>query len=394
MSAGRPRTNIGEIGKISKAKKLSTGRYQVSATLRTTSGESRITASGMNPRDAAARLEAKAKRITTPVEKGISRDPRFEELATEWLAFKRRTLAVQSVQRYEATAFGSVGKEIGSLSISELNNPMLRRVIRRLLDDDQAPEARTARVVIKGVLAYGAERGICSPELFNFSGMIVPVSKKLAVALSPEDVEAVRRLVRLHRDTKRSGPRTTKAHSDLLDFIDLALATSLRISEVLAFRESTVDLNHAESPRVYVEEKIEYTRGQGYDLGAVKTVSTERVMIIPEFAVSTIRRRLPDAGRAGLIFHTSGGGPLSQNNVRRTLRDCVKGSEFEWVTPHSFRKTLITVIDNALGSKIASEVAGHRSEVLVNNNTYSQRRVLAPDVRYLAERFAPMEIAE
>jgi integrase len=335
-----------------------------------------------------------SKRITRAAEPGVAKDPKFADLATEWLAFKRRTLAVQSIQRYEATAFGSVGKKIGSLSISELNNPMLRRVIRTLLYEDHASEARTARVVIKGVLAYGAERGICSPELFNFSGMIIPVPKKLAIALSPEEVEEVRRLIRVHRDTERSGPRTTKAHDDLLDFVNLALATSLRISEVLAFTTSTVDLDHSESPRVYVEEKIEYTKGAGYDLGMVKTESTERVIIIPEFAVTIIRRRLADVGRAGLIFHTSGGGPLSQNNVRRTLRECVKGSKFEWVTPHVLRKTVITVVDNARGSKIASEVAGHSSEVLINNNTYSERRVVAPDVRYLTDQFAPVVITE
>lgn len=193
---------------------------------------------------------------------------------------------------------------------------------------------------------------------------------------------------------ERSGPRSTKAHDDLLDFVNLALATSLRISEVLAFTTSTVDLDHLESPRVYVEEKIEYARGAGYDFGNVKTESTERVIIIPEFAVAIIRSRLPNVGRAGLIFHSSGGGPLSQNNVRRTLRDCVKGSKFDWVTPHALRKTIVTVVDSALGSKIASEVAGHSSEVLINNNIYSERRVVAPDVRFLADQFAPVVTAE
>src|SRR5690606_37394630 len=120
-------------------------------------GESRITASGTSGADAISRLKAKVDRINTAAEPGVVTDPKFAVLAAEWLTFKRRTLAVQSVQRYEATVFGSVGKKIGDLSISELNNPMLRRVIRNLIDDDHAPEARTARVVLRGVLAYGAE---------------------------------------------------------------------------------------------------------------------------------------------------------------------------------------------------------------------------------------------
>ena len=70
----------------------------------------------------------------------------------------------------------------------------------------------------------------------------------------------------------------------------------------------------------------------------------------------------------------------------------MKGSDFEWLTPHTLRKTIITIVDNALGSKIASEVAGHGSEVLINNNTYSQRRIVAPDVRFLADQFAPAVI--
>jgi hypothetical protein len=63
------------------------------------------------------------------------------------------------------------------------------------------------------------------------------------------------------------------------------------------------------------------------------------------------RGRLTDVGRAGLIFHSSGEGPLPQNNVRRTLRHCVEGSDLEWVTPHVLRKTIISVVDHTCSQR-------------------------------------------
>ena len=392
MGAGRPRTAIGEMGKISKPKLLSNGTYQVTAAVRLSAGEKRISSSGMSARSAVAALHAKRDRVLDAAEPGVDNDPLFSTLGAQWLILKKRRLAVQSAQRYEATLTGSIGRAIGTLSISELTNPMLRRLIRRIEDDGHSSEARTARVVLRGVLAHGAEMGVCKPELFNFDGLQLPVSKKEAIALSPDDAQEIRRLIQVGRDAVRPGPRSTKAHDDLIDFVDLALATSLRISEVLALTDSTVNLTDPDSPMVYVEQKIEYVRGAGYRLGVLKTIATRRGMLVPNFASDIIRRRSDDLGRDGLLFHTAEGRPLSQNNIRRTLRNCLAGSDLAWVGPHDFRKTLISVVDEALGSHVAAAIAGHGNENLIKNHTYAERRVITPDVRELSNRFAPAHL--
>jgi integrase len=172
----------------------------------------------------------------------------------------------------------------------------------------------------------------------------------------------------------------------LSDVINLILATSLRISGVLAVHRDGIDLT-AEHPTLVVDSKVEYARGEGYRLGEVKTTSTARGIELPAFAVEILRRRFAD-GRE-FAFTTRGGKLLSQKNIRRTLRAVTGGTDLEgWLSPHSGRKTVATYVNNELGSTIAAEVLGHSNDQLIKS-TYGERQTLAPNVTAITDRFAP-----
>jgi integrase len=236
------------------------------------------------------------------------------------------------------------------------------------------------------VLGYAVEQGAVSPQLINFDGFQLPAPRKKPRAITLPELESLRGLIAAHRDRDRPGPRSTKAYDDLTDCMDLILATSLRISEVLSIHRDNISLN-AKHPTLVVETKVEYVKGVGYQLGKVKTDATARGIELPAFAVAILRRRFAD-GRE-FAFVARGGGFLSQNNIRRTLREVTGDSDLSgWLSPHSGRKTVATAVNNELGSAIAAEVLGQANDSLIKS-TYGERRPVAPNVTAITDRFAP-----
>jgi integrase len=153
--------------------------------------------------------------------------------------------------------------------------------------------------------------------------------------------------------------------------MELILATSLRISEVLAIHRDSID-REAGNPLLVVETKVEYAKGVGYRLGKVKSDATARGIELPAFALEILRRRFAD-GRE-FAFTARGGKLLSQNNLRRTLREVTGDSDLEgWLTPHSGRKTVATAVNDELGSAVAAKVLGHADDRLIKS-TYGARR--------------------
>ncbi|GAA1226581.1 site-specific integrase [Rhodoglobus aureus] len=386
---GRPRTAPGEFGVISKPRSLACGALSVSATLRLPDGTTvRITGTAATATAARRDLASNAELVLAGWNvQTLTARTTFAELGAIWLSYYRtKGRAPQTVQRYESTLNGTVARALGSLTLGELDNGLLRRTVRAVAESGRIAEARACRVVIRAVLSYAVEQGAVPPQLINFDGFQLPTPLKKARAIKLPELENLRELITAHRDRDRPGPQSTKAHDDLMDCMDLILGTSLRISEVLAVHRDSIDLD-AEHPTLIVDRKVEYVKGTGYRLGALKTDATARGIELPEFAVAILRRRFAD-GRE-FAFVARGGGLLSQNNIRRTLREVTGGSDLSgWLTPHSGRKTVATAVNNELGSSIAAEVLGQSDDRLIKS-TYGERRPVAPNVTAITERFAP-----
>ena len=88
----------------------------------------------------------------------------------------------------------------------------------------------------------------------------------------------------------------------------------------------------------------------------------------------------------GAVFVTRKGTWKSPNNVRRQWRAAREGTGFEWVTPHVFRKTVATLIDEQVDAAAASKVLGHSSED-VTKEYYIAKPALAPDVSKVMHEF-------
>lgn len=78
------------------------------------------------------------------------------------------------------------------------------------------------------------------------------------------------------------------------------------------------------------------------------------------------------------------------DTVRRQL-SAAKGPEFGWVTPHTFRKTAATIVNQGFDVEAAAAQLGHSSS-RVTLAHYIQRASQAPDVRSALELLAPLGI--
>jgi integrase len=120
-----------------------------------------------------------------------------------------------------------------------------------------------------------------------------------------------------------------------------------------------------------------------------KTASGWRTITLLDFAVTLLRRYI--AERAPLpeepVLPSHAGTFRSPNNFRRQMREALAGTEFEWVTPHTFRRTVATVLDRERSTEQAAAQLGH-SGTAVTKAHYIAKAHRAPDSSDVLQAFA------
>ncbi|MBE4719315.1 site-specific integrase [Pseudarthrobacter sp. AB1] len=176
--------------------------------------------------------------------------------------------------------------------------------------------------------------------------------------------------------------------ADILDALDIFLAASARIGEVLAIRWQDVDLQ-AEPPTITISGTVVLEKGRGaYRQDHPKTKAGFRTMKVPPFAVPTLQRRhsAEQPKPEDMLFPSSTGTVRSPHNFRRQWRDARAGSDYEWVTPHVFRKSVATLIDQEYSSKQAAAQLGH-SGTAITEKHYIAKATESPDLTAALQKF-------
>lgn len=155
---------------------------------------------------------------------------------------------------------------------------------------------------------------------------------------------------------------------------------------MLAVRWIDLDLA-ATPPRLTFSGTIVYIKGCGYNRQPwTKSDAGYRTLALPRFAVEVLRRR-HDNGTAAPedpVLPSRRGTWLSPHNVRRQWRQVRAETGLEWVTPHTFRKTVATLLDREADAKAAAAQLGHGSEE-ITNEFYIEKAHLAPDMSAVLE---------
>ncbi len=378
----RQRMAPGEWGKITVTP--SGGKFVASAYVRDEDGKRRqVERGGSSEEDARRNLLRHLKRRTAPVTGAvITEKTSLDELFEFWLSTKDE-LVRQSVTAYRDTWERHGTEKLGSLRVRELSTSRADRYLSTL----PKSQARALRTMLLQMYSLAVRHGVLpvNPlrEVARKKGKKVP-----ARALTAEQFTAVRSAVRAYRD--RPGVSGPKPGRLLCEFVDVIGSTGCRPNEVLGLRWSDVDLL-SDPPTMTVS-------GTLVDHGKAEKVAVHRqekrkgdapphTVVLPRLAVEALTVLFGEAaGPDSPVFGNRDGGWVSLANMRRSLRAALP-EELRWVTPYSFRRTVATVVRDALGPAQAQAQLSH-AKLSTTEDHYLQRQTQGPDVRGTLDRYA------
>jgi integrase len=180
--------------------------------------------------------------------------------------------------------------------------------------------------------------------------------------------------------------------ADLPDLIRFAIGSGLRVGELCAVR--WMDLNLDGIPVVTEDDmrlvpiaavtgNLVYVKGKGLVRHHGKTPTALRIVPLPELVTTRLRaRHQGDEDPSWPVFAAAGqnGQPTYRwpSNVRRTLRKVREQVGLDWMTPHTWRRTYATILDDemSLTDRAKADLMGQAKFL---KDTYVSRGELHPN---------------
>ena len=306
------------------------------------------------------------------------------ELFELWIEAK---LLVDGVSDQTAKAYRDVWRvhgerQLGALRVTEV---MTGRANARLQEMGSTTQAKRLRMILSGMYGLAVRYDVLAVNPIRET-RTVKTTRKPARAATPEEFERVRAAVRDYASRKGPGPRPGRL---LGAFVELLAATGARPNEVLAIRWCDVDLLADPPTATITGTLIDHGRIDGKPLHrqeARKGDAPPHTVILPQFGVESLTALVAESGMEGPVFANRGGGLMSLTNMRRALRAALP-PELAWVTPHGFRRTVATVVRDALGAELAQQQLSH-AKLATTEAHYLQRKTRGPDVRAVLDKYA------
>ncbi|MFZ2012787.1 MAG: tyrosine-type recombinase/integrase [Nocardioides sp.] len=205
--------------------------------------------------------------------------------------------------------------------------------------------------------------------------------------LNLTQIQEVRGLIDASVRKARPSPRPT---TDLRDAVDLILGTGCRIGETGALTYSEIDLGAA-NPTLTVSGTIITETGVGtFRQPWTKSTAGYRTLYVPPFAVEILLRRQVEncANQHSAVFPTRRGSWRQVSNWERMWNQVVDDTAYSWVTFHTFRRSVATLIDREVGIEAAKAQLGH-DDSDITRDFYVHKASVAPDLTLHLEKFRP-----
>ncbi len=380
----RPPLPIGTFGSIT-TKEVRPGVYRARTRFRDFDGVTReIKGTGRSAAAAVRELKAKIADRSAPSGDLIDSDMRISQVADIWLSLYRaeQRSEATTANEYQRIIENVINPAIGNIRLREATAGRLERLIR---SQDSHSRRKKTKTVLK-MMFDAAVIDDAVPANPVSSTSRLRGQKKDVQALSVEDLNAVRSAVDAWMTKKRPGP---KPNQDMPDIVDLLLATGCRIGEVLAIRWTDIDLSGV-PPTVSISGTIKTETGKGtYRKPKPKSDASKRTIALPPFAVDVLMRRRIEQrpNHYNAVFATRNGTWHQVGNIERRWRTIRADTGFDWVTPHTFRKTVATLIDRLVDSDTAARILGHSSDA-ITKEFYIEKDRTTPDVTHILQSFA------
>jgi len=345
---------------------------------------------------ARAALEAKLSVMSQGSDE-LNSETRLSELAELWYTSKLgEGLKYRTLERSRSVLDTHVVPGVGGLRIREASTAKLEVYVRKIAAERGAATAVIVRSVLSGMFseAQRFDAVVVNPIAATrvpkrTKGEIRAMSFSEFEGMRAHAVEALKpltkeeRLARANGDVRRMGG-ANRAQTPL-DVIDFLIATGARASEVLGLCWGDVHLD-GDVPFVRIHQQVIREKERGLVLAPTKERDI-RLLAITQSAVDMLSRRaLLPTNQDGAVFTNVRGNLIDPSNMRSVWRRLFKGTEWEWVTQKTLRKTVATVIDMELGSELAAKQLGHTSDAVTRKH-YIAASKLPQDQRSALEQF-------
>jgi integrase len=103
-----------------------------------------------------------------------------------------------------------------------------------------------------------------------------------------------------------------------------------------------------------------------------------RVLRLPGWLAGVLARRRRPVGGPVPVLPDATGGFRDRSNIERDFRRVREGTPFEWVVPHTYRKTVATFLDDGgLSARVVADQLGH-ARISMTQDVYMGRQVVHP----------------
>lgn len=394
--AGRPRFDIGTHGDLSTPHQLPSGQWQTKGRFRDADGKTRpVTATGATPAKAKAALRLKFKDRRARMGNGeLSSESPLFELFDQWLETVQARIRPDDATEHGDKKWISKSTADGYQDIVErILKPDLGQVLIRELTPQRAhhflagreTRQRDIRVVLNQVCRLGVQFGAMqfNPIRETEAPPRKPSDKR---TLAENEVSMLIGRIKEWQGEWQGGPRRAYA---LVEIFVLLMATGERIAEVLALRWD--DIEHLDDDTQPVRVTISGTIGKdGKRKPLPKTDHGYRTVLLPEFGRRALQTQRDRGIPYDLVFPTRKGTPFFPSNIRTHWRE-IRGQDYKWVVPKSFRKTAATIIEREFGAEAAAAQLGHGSPDVTRKH-YIRRAKVAGDYTSALEGFDPFPV--
>ncbi len=382
----------GEHGRI--AERSSGGRFFASTYVRDQDGQRRRVerSSTKSAEDARRLLQRHLSQRRAPLaDQVVTTRTTLAELFEIWLTAKisEDGILAQTAGQYRQTWQKHGADQLGALRVTELPTSRANAHFQQVALSAPS-QAGYLRIILRGMFSMAVRFDVLAVNPITET-KTAKRDRKPARALAADELDRVRGAVRAYANPG-PGVGGAKPGRLLLAFVDVLLATGGRPSEVLALRWQDVDLL-ADPPSVtFSGTLVDHARVEGKPLHRQdkrKGGAPPHTVDLPEFGVEVLTGLVGETGPDGPVFKSRTGGWMSLANLRRALRAALP-EDLRWVTPHSFRRTVATVVRDDHGPALAQQQLSH-SKLATTEAHYLQRQTHGPDVRSTLDKFAGQE---
>ena len=277
----------------------------------------------------------------------------------------RGTRSPSTLDLYRHAVERHVVPQMGELLLVETTTARLDRFLQGILRTKGYATAKLCRTILSGICGWAVRQGGMPTNPVRDVTPLELDRDRTAKALTPTEVREWLAVL--------DGDEYARRH-DLPELARFVLATGLRLGEALGVRWSDIDFDRGV---VSVERTVIRVKGRGLIASRLKSRSSYRVLVLPGWCLTMLRSRRNGLGVIdGPVFADAKGGYRDRNNVGAAFRRVRRGTPFEWVTPHTYRKTVATLLDSSGASaRMIADQLGH-SRISMTQDVYMGRRTV------------------